>query len=135
MTDPRFDAFLDEISRSFIERDITLWRDRVIYPFSLITSAGPVVLHNDDELRRNFELYLKASDIMGLDQIVRHPVSLEDCGDGTWIGTYVTELLSRGKRAAAPYTSSALLVDENGRFKMRSILNARGHHYWTAKRP
>lgn len=135
MTDSRFDDFLDAISRCFIERNFALWQDRVIYPFSLITSAGPVVISDDTKLRESFELYLSACDTMQLDEIVRTCVSLEDCKDGSWIGTYETNLLSHGNRATPPYTSSALLQDVFGKFKMTSILNARGHHDWTGKQP
>lgn len=135
MADERFVEFLDVISRCFIERNFALWKDRVIYPFSLITSAGPVVILNDAELRENFELYLSACDTMQLDDIVRTPVCLEDCMDGSWMGTYETNLLSHGVRATPPYTSTALLQDVFGKFKMKSILNARGHHDWTGKQP
>lgn len=135
MTDRRFPDFLDAISRCFLERDFASWKDRVIYPFSLITSVGPVILSNDEQLRENFELYLKACEALQLDDIVRRSISLEDCKDGTWMGTYETNLLSHGKRAAPPYRSTALLQDVFGQFKMISILNARGHHDWTGKQP
>ncbi len=135
MADDRFNDFLDAISRCFIERNFALWKARVIYPFSLITSAGPVIILDDAELRENFELYLSACDTMQLDSIVRTPISLEDCKDGSWMGTYETNLLSHGTRATPPYTSTALLQDVFGTFKMTSILNARGHHDWTGKQP
>lgn len=135
MVDSRFIDFLDAISRCFIERNFSLWQERVIYPFSLITSVGPVLITNDDQLRENFDLYLIAADAMHLDEIVRTPISLEDCKDGSWMGTYETNLLSHGKRATPPYTSTALFQDVSGIFKMTSILNARGHHDWTGKQP
>jgi hypothetical protein len=135
MVDARFEEFLDAISRCFIERDLSLWKDRVIFPFSLVTSAGPVVISTDAQLRENFDLYLAACEAMHLDEIVREPLSLDDCKDGTWIGTYETNLLSHGVRATEPYTSSALLKEVSGKFKMLSILNARGHHDWTGKQP
>ncbi|MEM9577356.1 MAG: hypothetical protein AAF999_10125 [Pseudomonadota bacterium] len=128
MADERFIEYLDAISRCFIEHNFALWKDRVIYPFSLITSAGPVVILDDAGLRENFELYLSFCDTMQIDSIVRTPVCLEDCRDGSWMGTYETNLLSHGVRATAPYVSTALLQDVFGKFKMKSILNARGHH-------
>ena len=131
----QFREFLDAISTCFIDDDFEMWRVRVIYPFSLITSKGPVVIGNDAQLLDNFKLYLHARDAMKLDQILRHPLSIEDCADGSFIGTYETNLLSHGVRATAPYTSSALLVEQDGIFKMTSILNARGHHDWTGKQP
>ncbi|WP_227268290.1 hypothetical protein [Roseobacter weihaiensis] len=135
MGDTEFQEFLDAISTCFIDRDFATWRDRVIYPFTLITAAGPVLIRDEDELRENFNLYLQACEAMHLDKIYRRPVALEACSDGTWIGTYETNLLSRGVRAAEPYVSSALLRESDGRFKMMSIMNARGHHDWTGKQP
>jgi len=73
--------------------------------------------------------------MMQLDEIYRTPISLEDCGDGTFIGTYETNLLRQGVRATPPYTSSALMVIRDGKFCMTSILNARGHYDWTGVHP
>ncbi len=93
-----FQTFLDAISMCFIHRDFEMWRSRVIYPVSLITSAGPNIIHDDAQLQVNFELYLRACDAMKLDKIYRTPLSLEDCHDGHWIGTYETNMLSHGVR-------------------------------------
>jgi hypothetical protein len=130
-----FDRFLEEISDCFIQRDFEPWRNRIVLPFSLITKDGPVLLRTTSRLRENFDQYLVACKALSLDQIVRRPISLEDCKDGTWIGTYETNLLSKGQRAVAPYTSSALLVPVDGILKMHSIMNARGHHDWTGEFP
>ncbi|MCE8007494.1 hypothetical protein [Aestuariivita sp.] len=130
-----FQAFLDGISDCFITHDFEPWRSRIILPFSLVTSVGPIVLTTEEALRENFELYLQAVDAMKLDQVVRVPISFEDCVDGTWIGTYETNLLSGGVRATDPYISSALLIPYPDGLKMTSILNARGHHYWTGLSP
>ena len=130
-----FRALLDEISDCFIRRDFQAWRDRLLLPFSLITKAGPVVLETQAEVRQNFDLYLQACDAMQLDQVVRRPMNLEECPDGTWIGTYETNLLRHGHRATDPYVSSALFHVVNGRFIIASILNARGHADWTGVQP
>ena len=133
--DQMFTDFLDDISRCFIEHDFAMWDRRIIYPMSLITAQGPVILSSEPEARENFGLYLQACTIMRLDDIYRTPISLEDCKDGSFIGTYETNLLSRGARATAPYTSSVLLRIHDNRFCMKSIMNARGHHDWTGKQP
>ena len=130
-----YQVFLDDISECFIARNFAAWRDRVVFPFSMITRAGPVVLTTPEQLEDNFNLYLKACDAMGLDQIVRKPISLELCPDGSWIGTYETNLLRHGQRTIEPYVSSALLHIEDGQFRMSSILNARGHADWTGVMP
>ena len=135
MPQQQFEDFLEAVSRCFVERDFLRWRSRIIYPFTMITSVGPVVITNDADLRDNFALYLQACDAMRLDEIVRTSISLEECQDQTWIGTYETNLLSHGVRATAPYTSSALMILDDSVFRMKSILNARGHHDWTGKQP
>lgn len=135
LNEGEFQSFLDDISDCFIQRDITRWKERIVYPFSLITTAGTVVINSDVELKENFDLYLQACDAMQLDSILRVPVGLEDCNDGTWLGSYETNLLRNGARATAPYTSTALLHMVSGKLKMSSIMNARGHHDWTGKQP
>ncbi|PTX54039.1 hypothetical protein C8N43_2844 [Litoreibacter ponti] len=129
--DAEFQTFLDAISDCFIARDFDAWQAHILLPFSMVTRAGPQLFDTPDALRSNFDHYLQACDAMQLDLIYRKPLALERSMDGTWVGTYETSLLSGGKRATAAYTSSALLEVVDGRFKMRSILNARGHTDWT----
>ena len=68
---------------------------------------------------------------MALDFVDRTPISLEECPDGTWLGTFQTRLLSQEILATKPYTSTALLQMSDGRLRMSSMLNARGHFEWT----
>lgn len=130
-----FNAFLDDISEPFSTRDIARWRKRMMLPFSMVTAQGPVTLRTDAEMQENFDLYLKAVDAMNLDTIARTPIRFENCYDDTVIATYRTELLSKGKRQADRYTSSALLQQTPDGWKMSSIMNARGHHQWTGRPP
>lgn len=129
--DQAFGAFLDDISRCFMQRDLALWRRSIRLPFSFITRSGPVLLRDDAAVARNFEAYLEAMDIMALTLISREAMALEDCGDGTWLGTYRTRLVRDQHLATPPYTATALLHPVDGRFEASSILNARGHHDWT----
>jgi hypothetical protein len=135
VTTSEFQNFLDAISDCFITPDFDAWRNSVELPFSLITRAGPVVLETPEHLYENFKLYLQACDAMGLDQIIRTPIDLVECPDGTWIGTYESNLLNNGYRVTTPYTASVLLIPTASGLKMSSILNARGHHEWTHQRP
>lgn len=130
--DAAFEQFLDDICRCFMQRDLDLWRDRILLPFSFVTRSGPVFLRDDASVARNFELYLEAMDVMALTLITREPRQLENCQDGTWLGTYRTRLMRGPQLATAPYTSTALLhPDDAGCFRASSILNARGHSEWT----
>lgn len=126
-----FNSFLEDISACFVERDSCLWLSRLILPFSFVTKNGVIVLNSQNEVETNFNLYLKAMDAMDLDLVDRTAVSIEDCKDGTWLGTFTTRLLSNGVLATAPYTSTALLHWLDGRYRMSSMLNARGHSEWT----
>lgn len=133
MNDDEFQIFLDAISDCFITKDFSEWEDRIRLPFTMVTKLDPVVLHTREALRQNFEGYLQACSILKVDTIIRRPVNCEDCKDGTWIGTYETELLSHGARAIPTYTSSVLLHKTGHGWKMSSILNARGHRNWTGR--
>ena len=126
-----FENFLIDISTSFLTRDLKLWRSRLILPFSLITKSAFVLLPTEEAVAENFQLYLTAMDCMALDFVDRTPISLEECPDGTWLGTFQTRLLSQEILATEPYTSTALLQMSDGRLRMSSMLNARGHFEWT----
>lgn len=126
-----FESFLDDISRCFIQRNVELWMSRITLPFTIITRDGPNVLKTPQAVIENFGYYLQACKVMRLDLIVRTVVSLENCDDGTWLGTFQTRLLSNQILATAPYTSTALLTLQNDHFRMSSMLNGRGHTDWT----
>lgn len=126
-----FEEFLDDISDCFIRGEVSGWRHRLVLPFSIITRAGPVVMDTDTAVSTNFDNYLAACEAMSLSMISRRPISLEDCADGTWLGTYETRLLANGLLATDPYVSTALLSRHDGVVRMSSILNGRGHHEWT----
>ena len=133
MTDT-FENFLNDITRCFTEPDFELWRSRLILPFSIVTKNGTLVLHDIDELQRNFDLYLKAVEITKVDVIDRSIVSFEHCDDGSILGTFRTRLVRDGMLITDPYTGTALLRRIDGRSQMSSLLNARGHHEWTGIR-
>jgi hypothetical protein len=135
VTEAEFREFLDAISDCFINSEFEQWEARIQLPFTLVTGRGPVVLADRAELLGNFGHYISSHRMMKLDLIVRRPIGLEDCKDGTFIGTFETELLAGGKRATVPYTSSALLHRSETGWRMSSILNARGHHEWTGILP
>ncbi|MFY0660972.1 MAG: hypothetical protein JXR15_10795 [Shimia sp.] len=126
-----FERFLTDISDAFIEGNLQQWRARLILPFSLITKLKPIVLSTESAVRKNFDQYLVAVNMMNLDLIDRTPIRLETCPDGTWLGTFRTRMLSGASLATAPYISTALLHDADGHFRMSSMLNARGHQDWT----
>lgn len=133
LTQAHFESFLNDISVCFLNDDLALWQSRLIMPFSVIVKTGPIVLATPADVETNFNHYKTASAAMELDLIVRNPVSLEDCQDGTWLGTFETRLVSRGQLATAPYTATALLQVDAGRVRMSSMLNGRGHSDWTGE--
>ena len=131
---PAFEAFLDDISRCFTLGNLSLWRRRLRLPFTLVAKDGPVVLETEAAVAENFGHYQMAMDIMRIDLVHRRAISLEDCQDGVWLGTFETRLLSAGQLATAPYTATALLHLTEGHFLMSSMLNGRGHQEWTGVR-
>ena len=127
----RFEEFLEEISKCFDQQDVEVWLTRLILPFSIITPTGPVLIDTEKAVAKNFNLYLQAMDILNIEMVCRNIISLEDCRDGTWLGTFQTRLLSSGILVTAPYTSTALLQLKDKEFRMSSMLNGRGHSEWT----
>lgn len=135
MNQQEFAALLDDISVCLMTEDFDLWERRVHLPFTMVTQVDSTTMRDQVSLRKYFDLYVSACKTMALDTIFRRPVSLEDCGDDTFIATYRTELLSKGARQTDPFTSSALVVHKDGNWRMISILNARGHHGWSGHQP
>ncbi|MBV7396529.1 hypothetical protein [Mameliella sediminis] len=134
-TDSDFAAFIADISAPFLSGDVTRWQARMRLPFSMVTAAGPVTLRTDEDVLRNFNLYLDAVKAMGLNFVHREPLTIEHCADGTVLASYRTHLMRNGSRVADPYTSTALLHPDPEGWRMSAILNARGHHAWTGRHP
>lgn len=134
-TDADFDAFLEDISVAFMRPEFPLWLRRLLLPFSMVTADGPVTLKTEADVARNFALYLKASQAMGLNFVHRDPLRIEHCEDGSVLATYRTHLMHNATRVADPYTSTALLHPCPDGWRMSAILNARGHHTWTGRPP
>lgn len=128
MTDAEFIDILNAISECFINDDFATWETKILRPFTMITRTGPICLTTLEELEENFNLFIKARDNMNVDLISRRAITIDKCEDGIYIGTYETQLLSRGQRLAEPYISSALFHASSTGWRMSSILGARGHH-------
>lgn len=126
-----FESFLKDLSDSFLERDLALWRASLILPFSVVTKTGSVTMQTDEEVAENFRHYLEACDRMQLDIVDHVALSLEDCHDGTWLGTFQTRLLSNTILTTDPNTSTVLLHLRHDRFRMSSMMNAHGPSNWT----
>ena len=131
MVQSAFESFLDATSECFINRDFELWRSHICLPFSIASDVGLDLLSTDAELRENFDHYLHACDVLCLDKIYRVPIGFERCDDGLCLGTYETNLMSGQTRVVDPYVSTALLEWSDQRFRMRSLIGARGHYPWT----
>lgn len=127
MTEAEFQKLLEDISLCFVRKDIEFLSAHTLLPFALVTPDGPITITTHEELMFHFDLYVKSYEILRVDAIFRRVISLEDCRDGSFIGTYETELLSHGTRVAEPYVSSVLVHDTPEGWKASSILNARGY--------
>lgn len=135
LTQDDFVAFLDDISSWFVHRDFDRWRMRILLPFTSITPDGAVVMQDEKDLLVDFNHHLAAADIMGLDMLDRRPLTLEQCDDGSWLGSYETRVISNGQLALDPFVSTALLMWDDGIVKTPSVMGGRGHTKWTRVKP
>ena len=128
-----FKSFLKDISVSFLQGNLPLWRSRLILPFTITTKTEHTILSTEEEVAENFGMYLKARDALGVEVADRIPVRLEHSLNGTWVGTFQTRLLRNEALIAEPYTSTAIMQIVEDRFRMTTYANARGHYEWTER--
>lgn len=121
---------LDLICESFMAKDFATWESLVVLPFTLVVRTGAMTFSTTESLRENFFGCSDHASDAGVDQMVRTALSAVDCGDGTALGTFQTEILRRGYRVYQPYTSSALFLWTPKGWKLSSILNARNAPDW-----
>lgn len=126
-----FRRLLRDISQSFLDGNLALWRSRLILPFSLITKSEHMILKTETDVADNFALYLKARDALAVELVDRSPITLEETADGTWFGGFETRLMRNEALIAPPYTSTAIMRIVEERFRMSSFVDARGHCEWT----
>lgn len=127
-----FQDLLDDISECFLEQNYEQWRALLVLPVTVVSQDTTLLLETEDDVARNFQDYVKAVDAMSLDKVFRRPLSLQECDDGSFVGTYETNLLSMGQRIVEPYVSSMLLLNTPDGLRIQSIMNARGPRDWLA---
>lgn len=132
MTHDEFDAFLDDITASFLTRNFDQWMGRLRLPMTFVTKDGPTILTTLTDARHYFDLCLSAIHNLHMDMILRRPVTTDLSDLQTTLVTFETETLSKGVRLIAPYTTHALVhhSSETG-WRMSSAMNALRFHQWT----
>ncbi|MBO9399320.1 hypothetical protein [Shimia sp. R9_3] len=131
--DEAFKDFLKDISVSFLQGNLPLWRSRLILPLTITTKTEHTILRTEEEVAENFGMYLKVRDALCVEVADRIPVMLEHSPDGTWVGTFQTRLLRNEALIEEPYTSTAIMQIVEDRFRMTTYVNARGHYQWTER--
>lgn len=127
----RFENLLDEISDCFVSDDFGRWIDLISIPFTIVRNPGHVVLKDVNALMRYYESIRGVVTGHGIDAIVRLPISFDGFDDGTYHGTFATELISGGYRLVEPYETTALLHETSNKLKMNSILHTGFNSTWT----
>jgi hypothetical protein len=100
-----FQTFINWISDCWIQRGFESWADHVSLPFSTITLTGR--LNNEDlaSLRGDWGFYCQNLGVLKITQIIRKVIIIEGNEEDTLIGTYQTQMSTKGRRMVGPYTS------------------------------
>ena len=122
-----FQDFLDEVVDAFRRRDAEAFCDRMGVPLTVFSYEGTAVVTDREDLRHYFRLYLENLDRAGITDMSRVATSFYQIGPNLAACTYDTHLLREGKRAIEPYASSTTLRNEDGRWRVVSIMSAIPH--------
>jgi len=125
-------ALMDRISDAFVQGDFDLWRSCVDLPLTMISRSGPQRFETEQDLRKDFEIYLAEIEQHGITDIYSTAVNTQRVGPDQTVGIYRTHILRDNEQVVPSWQAGAVLRKREGRWRIHAILRNIGHNNWSA---
>lgn len=131
-----FDAVLARTTRAYLDGDYTAFRGCVMLPLYFQSRSGHQMLTTEDELRKDFALYMEEFALHSVKDILRVTKHVHRLGESKMVGTYTTHVLSDTGLLVPSYDSSMTIEqDTAGDWRVSSVVHALGHLQWADRAP
>lgn len=127
-------AFLDigdRLTRALLSGDFGLYRDLIALPLTITPrGAAPYVIGDEDELRREFDLYHAVLRTNSVTDIFREVKDVTQPEPGSAVVRVTTHILQRANRVADPFETRFFMRDQDGVWRITAIESAPPHVRW-----
>lgn len=122
---------LDQVSDAFVNDDAVSWLDCFSLPFTIIGRDGPLRFETEEEAHDGFLDHVQQLKSNGITDVVRTMNHSQMVGPDQMICSFRTYLLRRAEQAVPSWQASAVLRQNNERWRVSTLLRAVGQHNWS----
>ncbi len=130
-----FQTILDRISAAFIGNDVEGWLNAVSLPFHLVSRAGVETFETRQQVVDDFEAYQREFKENGVTEMIRQAKTAELIDGDQMTGTYRMHMMRGPSHVVPPWDASMTLRNENGLWRVTTVMRAIGHVNWSALSP
>jgi hypothetical protein len=130
-----FQTMLDRISAVFIGNDIEGWLNCVSLPFHLVTRQRVETFETRAQVVADFNAYQQDFKTHGVTAIIRQAKTAEIIDGDQMTGTYRMHMMRGTNHVVPPWDASMTLRNENGLWRVTTVMRAMGHLNWSALSP
>lgn len=123
---------LDDIRRSYAERDFSIYNHHLHVPQVCSTFGGTEQIDTPEQLQETFNCVCDYLTSLGVTEFKRTCTSAVVFGPNKIIGSHITELIGQGGPLREPYEVWVTLEYLDGRWKVTSSENAVSGTSWQA---
>ncbi|MDP5085396.1 MAG: hypothetical protein NWQ23_08240 [Yoonia sp.] len=127
-----YQAMLDDIRRSYAERDFSIYNHHLHVPQVCSTFGGTEQIDTPEQLQETFNCVCDYLTSLGVTEFKRTCTSAVVFGPNKIIGSHITELIGQGGPLREPYEVWVTLEYLDGRWKVTSSENAVSGTSWQA---
>jgi hypothetical protein len=109
-------SWLDEVGQAVMDGDFAAYARHVVLPFANVNPVATLIVATEAELRTGFDVFVDMLRTQRVTDYIRLVSEAHTIGEQMIAGSYVTNLLSDGKRIAPPFTSTVVLRRAQGGF-------------------
>lgn len=102
-------SWLDEVGQAVMDGDFAAYARHVVLPFANVNPVATLIVTTEAELRAGFDVFVDMLRTQLVTDYIRLVSEAHTIGEYMIAGSYVTNLLSDGKRIAPPFTSTVVL--------------------------
>ncbi len=107
-------SWLDEVGLAVMDGDFDAYARHVVLPFANVNPVATLIVTTEAELRAGFNVFVDMLRTQRVTDYIRLVSEAHTIGDHMIAGSYVTNLLSAGKRVSPPFTSTVVLRRAQG---------------------
>jgi ketosteroid isomerase-like protein len=101
--------WLDTVGQAVLAGDFATYAAHVVLPFAAVNPVATLVVATPQDLRAGFDVFASMLRNQQVTDYIRLVSEAHTLGERMISGSYVTNILSQGKRIAPPFTSTVVL--------------------------